>query len=356
MNLIRTKRFEHLNELDIHASEVPFDLWDRMAHYTLNPENPESISLIGDMLDEFLPLFSSRYFNLCGDETFDLGKGKSAARASSGGVGRVYVDFVKKIMNIASRHGKTPMFWGDIVLHHPDLIPEIPSDAIFLNWAYDPDVTEESTATFARAGVTQYVCPGTSGWSRFANDINSASMNIRSMVAYGRKYHAAGVLNTDWGDCTHVNLLANSYHGMILGAALSWNSDSFTDDMQFDQCGFVYSMERPFSDNRAVSQRAWKPLFLSFREPFHLGIRQRVFLERSAKVQETPFKYFNRGFTRARELHESFVNFRKSAIDSRVLQDIDEFIWSAAAIQWLSAVLTFQKINEYGQTGGNPLA
>ncbi len=40
------------------------------------------------------------------------------------------------------------MFWGDIVLHHPELINEIPSNAIFLNWAYGADVTKEATETF----------------------------------------------------------------------------------------------------------------------------------------------------------------------------------------------------------------
>ncbi len=53
-----------------------------MAHYTLNASDPDSIRLVEDMLAEFLPLFSSEYFNICCNETFDLGKGKNAAKVA----------------------------------------------------------------------------------------------------------------------------------------------------------------------------------------------------------------------------------------------------------------------------------
>lgn len=43
------------------------------------------------------------------------------------------------------------------------------------------------------------------------------------MCGYARKYHAEGVLNTDWGDCGHVNYPAFSVPGMIYGACFSWN-------------------------------------------------------------------------------------------------------------------------------------
>lgn len=199
--LLRLRRFEHLNELDIKASELPHNLWDRMAYYTIDVSREESFSLVRSMIDEYVPLFSSRYCNICCDETFDLGKGKNRELAAKVGEGRLYVDFVKKIIGAVNGLGKVPMLWGDIVLHHPELIREISDDVIFLNWAYDAGVTGKATAMFAKAGVKQYVCPGVQGWSRFANDITTASANIRRMARFGKRYGALGVLNTDWGDC-----------------------------------------------------------------------------------------------------------------------------------------------------------
>ena len=61
--------------------------------------------------------------------------------------------------------GKKMMFWGDIILHHPELIRELPRDIIALNWGYETDhpfATE--AATFAKSKIPFYVCPGTSTW------------------------------------------------------------------------------------------------------------------------------------------------------------------------------------------------
>ena len=56
-------------------------------------------------------------------------------------------------------------FWGDIVLQHPDLIPEIPKDVIALAWGYEANHPFElECARFAEAGIPFYVCPGTSSW------------------------------------------------------------------------------------------------------------------------------------------------------------------------------------------------
>ena len=48
-----------------------------MAHYTLDASAPESLEFVRQMIDEFIPLFTSNKFNICCDETFDLGKGKN---------------------------------------------------------------------------------------------------------------------------------------------------------------------------------------------------------------------------------------------------------------------------------------
>ncbi|GBU21850.1 beta-N-acetylhexosaminidase [Fibrobacteres bacterium R8-0-B4] len=224
--LLRLPRFEHLNELDIRASETPRDLWDRMAHYTLDVGNPESFELVKGMIEEYAPLFSSRWFNICCDETFDLGKGKNAERAEREGVGRLYVEFVNKIIGVVKSVGKRPMLWGDIVLKHPEYISELPDDTVFLNWDYLPDAKDESVKKFRDAGVIQYVCPGVQAWSRFAADVDRACANISRMARFGREAGAVGLLNTNWGDCGHINLPAASYHGLAFGAACSWNGEA----------------------------------------------------------------------------------------------------------------------------------
>ena len=48
-----------------------------MAHHTINTSDPESLQLIEGMISEYMELFTSRQFNICADETFDLGRGRN---------------------------------------------------------------------------------------------------------------------------------------------------------------------------------------------------------------------------------------------------------------------------------------
>lgn len=221
---LRSKRLEDLNELDVKASEQPFSFYDRMAHYTLNPSDPRSIQLVAEILEDYLPLFHSRYANICCDETFDLGKGKNASLVKEpADVKKLYVGFLKKIMAVVVRLGKVPMFWGDIIGEDRDLIQELPEGAIPLEWDYGPECNRWDTSKLAEAVKTFYVCPGTTVWNRWLCDVCTGQKNILNYARKGHKHGATGLLNTNWGDFGNVNLLATSWYGMVYGAACSWN-------------------------------------------------------------------------------------------------------------------------------------
>jgi len=222
LELLRTKRFAHLCELpdsDLMPSTMPA----RMAHHTINPTAPESLRLVLSMIDEYMPLFRSRKFNICADETFDLGKGRSAQAVAEQGERAVYIGFVKALCEHVVSKGRTPMFWGDIVVKFADALSELPEGTICLNWGYASDVREDSARILAAAGATQYVCPGVSGWNHWMPLIHESYQNIRRMAEYGVKYGAIGLLNTDWGDYGHINDPRFSLPGMIFGACAAWN-------------------------------------------------------------------------------------------------------------------------------------
>lgn len=217
--------FNHLCERD-DSQEQPFSWIDRMTRHTLNTTLTESIDFVYDMLEQVIPLFSSDKFNICADETFDLGEFKTKELCAQVGKGRLYVDFLNKIIKGVKQYNKEVMFWGDIMLHYPELVKELPADIICLNWDYAPTPNEENVKKIADTGIRQCVCPGVCGWNRLMNNHTEAFKNITAMISYAQKYNAVGVLNTDWGDYGHINLLANSYPGLIYGAAFSWNPES----------------------------------------------------------------------------------------------------------------------------------
>lgn len=195
--------------------------------FGLCPLEPGSLALLAELYDELLPHFTSRQFNVNCDETFDLGQGKSKEACAERGVGRVYLDFIQQIHALVRRHGRTMLMWGDIIIQHPALIPELPADVIVLEWGYEADHPFAADGEkFAQAGVPFYVCPGTSSWNTIAGRTRNALGNLWSAAENGLKYGAIGFLNTDWGDNGHWQHLPISYLGFAYGAAVSWAAKS----------------------------------------------------------------------------------------------------------------------------------
>ncbi|MBI9014318.1 MAG: family 20 glycosylhydrolase [Clostridiales bacterium] len=217
-----SESYSSLCELDVVESH--FSWVDRMDHHTLDVSNEKSILFVKEMIDEFIPLFRSNKFNICADETFDLGKGKNKTSADKIGTGKLYVDFLVQIIKHVKTYDKEVMFWGDIIIKYPEHIDALPKDLICLNWWYWLNYDEDKVKIIHDHGFDQYICPGVNGWNKLMNDHQMAYDNIKMMVSFGRKYHARGILNTDWGDYGHMNFLSNSIPGLIYGAAFSWGS------------------------------------------------------------------------------------------------------------------------------------
>jgi hypothetical protein len=195
---------------------------------TLAPNHPGTLPFLRGLYDELLPNFSSKCFNIGGDETWDLGKGQSKKLCEQKGKGGVYLDFLKKIHREVSRSDKKMMFWGDIILKYPALIRTLPKNIIALNWGYETNHPfEKEAAQFAKAKIPFYVCPGTSTWQTMIGKHDNALANLRSAAQAGKKFSALGYLNTDWGDGGHPQPLAVSWPLFLAGAALAWNADNF---------------------------------------------------------------------------------------------------------------------------------
>jgi len=192
---------------------------------TLAPKHPGTLPFLRGLYDELLPNFSSEYFNIGGDETWDLGKGQSKQLCKAKGKGRVYLDFTKQLHREVSARGKTMMFWGDIILKYPQLIRELPKNVVALNWGYEADHPfAKEAAQFAKAKIPFYVCPGTSTWQTLIGKHDNALANLHTAAKVGKQYGAVGFLNTDWGDGGHPQPLAVSWPLFAAGAALAWNT------------------------------------------------------------------------------------------------------------------------------------
>ena len=220
---------KHPRYLPLAEAPNGFDTpWDhRNTPSTLCPLDPGSVDLVRSLYDELLPHFSSRLFNVGCDETFDVGQGKSRDECAKRGTGRVYLEFLQKIYHEVKARDHTMQFWGDIIMQHPELVPELPKDSIALEWGYESNHPfDKHGAQFEAAGIPFYVCPGTSSWCSIAGRTDNALGNLLSAAENGLKYGATGYLNTDWGDYGHWQFLPVSYLGLAMGAAHAWALDA----------------------------------------------------------------------------------------------------------------------------------
>ena len=198
---------------------------------TFAPNHPGTLKLLRTLYDELLPNFTSKFFNVGCDETWDLGRGQSAKECEQLGRHRVYFNFLTSVHREVTQRGKRMMFWGDIILHNPDLIPELPHDVIALNWGYDADHPFKREASqFARAGIEFYVCPGTSAWSTLIGKHDTAFANLKLAAREGLRNGASGYLITEWGDGGHPQPLSVVWLPFLMGAALAWSGKAPTED------------------------------------------------------------------------------------------------------------------------------
>jgi hexosaminidase len=186
-----------------------------------------SLKLIDSLHGEYLPLFDSPYFNVGGDEPWELGLGRSAKSSAEHGTTNVYIDFIGDIQRLVEKRDRQMMFWSDIVQKEPSSLKRLSKELIALNWGYEANHPFAREAEHvAKQGIPFYVCPGTSSWNSLTGRTENMRRNIASAARHGHNFNAEGLLVTDWGDHGHHQYLPVSYPGFAVGACESWRTGS----------------------------------------------------------------------------------------------------------------------------------
>ncbi len=212
--------FGHLHH--ILKYEIYSPLAETPHGHVLAPGQPGSLPLIKQLFAEIDSLFPSHFVHLGADETFELGRGQTAERVKTEGIGTVYLDFLKQIETALRPSGKRFLFWGDVAMNHPDLVKTLPKDLIAVAWNYDPDTSfTRFIAPFRGAGIETWVAPGVNNWNRVYPDNAMALPNIQRFVRDAQRLGATGVLNTSWDDDGE-SLFNQTWYGDLFGAAAAW--------------------------------------------------------------------------------------------------------------------------------------
>jgi hypothetical protein len=198
--ILKLPRYRHLAESD--------RLW------SLSPDKRGTYELLRDLYDEYLPNFRSRLFNANCDEPVDLADGAK------------YFEHVERVRQLALAHGKRTMIWADVAHAHAESLGKLDRDLILLDWWYEADHDFERVRVLSENGLEFLVCPGTSSWNALFPRLQNSIANIARYAAAGKRHGAWGLVNTDWGDGGHYNLLGNSWFGFAWGAQQAWSGDT----------------------------------------------------------------------------------------------------------------------------------
>ncbi|HPA18134.1 MAG TPA: glycoside hydrolase family 20 zincin-like fold domain-containing protein [Verrucomicrobiae bacterium] len=191
------------------------------------PLSEGTYKLLADFYSEFVPVHDMKFFHVGCDETFELGKGRSKEKAAEIGVDGLYLQHMKRLREILLPYGKRLMFWGDIALHHKEMIPKLPKDYVVMNWTYGGATNYIARLEpFKEAGLEQWVCPGVSCWRQIFPDYVTARTNIACFVRDGAAMGAVGMLNTAWDDDGE-NLTEYNWYGFLWSADCAWQPERF---------------------------------------------------------------------------------------------------------------------------------
>lgn len=204
---------------------------------TLNPLLSESLELLDKIYDGYFDSFSSDIVNIGMDEPFELGMSETKEECEKYGIGKVYTDYLNKVVNLISdKYGKTSMFWDDIVFKHPKQLDNIPKSAIVMEWGYEGEQHfDRNCQRLKDRGLRFYVCPGTSMWGSFTGRTNNAILNISNAAECGKYYNAEGFLLTEWGDGGHPQFASTTYYPLVFGGYVSWNAGDHNTEIAYEE-------------------------------------------------------------------------------------------------------------------------
>src|SRR2546423_205097 len=212
--------FGHLHH--VLKYETYSDMAETPHGHVLAPVNDKTYAFIKDLYAELVPLFPGPLFHIGADETFELGRGQTKAQADQVGLGRVYLEHLKRVAEIMKPYNKRLMFWGDIAMKYPELLGILPKDVIAVAWNYSPSPGFDNLLKpYKDAHLDLFVAPGASNWNRIFPNLDAAFLNIRNFVRDGQSYGALGMLNTTWDDDGEA-LFQMTWPAVVFGAACAW--------------------------------------------------------------------------------------------------------------------------------------
>jgi len=222
--------------------------YENLAEYPgaqcLNISNPQIYNFLEDYISEMSKTFSSSYFHIGCDESFDFGKYHSAEFIKKVGKDQAYVDLYEKLYEMVRSYGKhNVIMYDDILVNDKKIMENSNKDLIIMLWDYRPKKKYPKVEKLLKAGYKVILSPSMLNWQRNFPDNKNASKNVYYLIktAYNKKEDGClGVLTCTWGDFRYYTLRENEIFGAILTSELAWSFEPYDYDDFKKKFGFLF--------------------------------------------------------------------------------------------------------------------
>ena len=230
--------------LDVIGSFQSFGHFDKILEHEpyahlgntssmIDATNPEARTFLKTIIEELSAVFSSDYFNINCDETWDLEKGKTKEYVASIGADTYYANHVRFLYDILKAKGKRVMLWGDIMMKYPHLLDRLPKDITYLSWNYGGKDYTEWIRPFKEHECLFVACPGILNSNRLLPDYQMTKQNLWFIIQ-AHKMGAQGVMYTSWDDSAF-HTFAPLMYGVAMAAEQCWNASDPINDEEFSK-------------------------------------------------------------------------------------------------------------------------
>ena len=344
---------ENIRELDAYCAERFIDFvpnqnsfghmrkWLQKPHFrhlglfgsdnevpnTLNPLLPESFDFMRNLYASLLPNYSSKYVNIGLDEAYGLGKYQIESHCKEKGNDVVFMEWLNKLSShIEEAHGKSVMFWADMIYNYPESYHMVPKDAIALEWGYELIQSQRMTAhciDYQNAGVKYYVCPSVNTHGSFTSRMDVTTFNIRTCAELAAEYGAEGMLLTEWGEVGHPYSWIWCLTPAALAGQYAWNTGAKQDGETF-KADFIRSAEdfvdEAFFAGAKVSRHMYRMANYYLLEPERVHVCTMCAKQLSLPISQTRYAHL----FDLKDSGDDFYFDNVTAYVRRIMEDIEK--------------------------------
>jgi hypothetical protein len=223
--------FETLGHMEDILQKPEFEKYAEFpGAASVNISSDSTYQFMKTLLSEIAPAFSSKYFNMAADESYDVGQGASKHYVDSLGIDMAHAQYYKKIYDVLKSLGKEVMMYGDIILKNPTILSDIPKDITVVDWEYGASFNYPSVQKFKDAGFKFVVSPAIWNFIGPFPNFYTSYANIWNFTREGYEAGAVGVIVSTWNDNGAAELRELNYPGYAWSAECAWNPESASPD------------------------------------------------------------------------------------------------------------------------------